>query len=739
MRSSVPALAALLLLPSAQAAQITVQPNDPTGEGFKDETAFTPEGGNNATTLGEARRNVFRAAAEQWGAVVDSDVEIVVRASFAPAPDDECSSREGTLGAAGPSGFIARFRGAPRDDTFYPIALANALAGEDLDPGAPDIVANFNGAVDTDPDCLRGLRFYYGFDHAGGSGTIDFYNVVMHELAHGLGFSTLIEPDGANPATPDFYALDRLIFDNSQDRFWDAMSDAQRAASVTNERNVANAGVAVQGGAVAQGLDGGNGTDTDGRPLIYTPSPFEGGSSIAHWDTEAEPSLLMEPFATADVRSNTGVDMTSCLLQDLGWQLAGGVGCPDDHAADTPPEIDAIDDQSLEAGSASAPIAVGITDNSRVTPDDSLTLQGFSDAQAVLPDSGIRFGGSGGQRELTLEAGDDSGNATVTVIVSDGTFTARERFDVAVTAPSGNQPPVARADVVETLSTESLSGNVLADNGNGADSDPDGDALRVAAVDGSVEQVGEAFTTERGAELRITADGSFRYTPGGEMADLQPSRQQAESVTYRISDDRGGSDSDSISFIVTGDPGTDQHGDDVQTATEIEVTANVRRFEGAINTRGDRDFFTFALAEPAEVLLRTTGDTDTVGTLRDAGGVRVAESDDAVRDEETDVNFRIEASLAAGRYSLEVAGFEDRATGDYALEATAAPSAGEAPAGDDENAEDSPGGGNSGEGSDGTAGSGAEGGSGGALPAWLLLPLVLSALWRRRGGRRFPV
>ena len=43
---------------AVQAANITIVPTDPAGEGFNDPTAFTPVGGNNATTLGEARLNV---------------------------------------------------------------------------------------------------------------------------------------------------------------------------------------------------------------------------------------------------------------------------------------------------------------------------------------------------------------------------------------------------------------------------------------------------------------------------------------------------------------------------------------------------------------------------------------------------------------------------------------------------------------------------------------------------------
>lgn len=662
--------AALGALPSlALAAQITVVPTDPPNEGFNDPSAFTPEGGNNARTLGQARRNVFRAAAEQWGAIIDSNVEIVVRAGFEPFADDECAPDSGTLGAAGPGNFIANFTNAPQAQTFYPVALANALAGQDLDPDFADIVANFNGAVDTDPDCLSNARFYYGFDHQGGSGTIDFYNVVMHEIAHGLGFTTGINEDGSAPPDDLFVVFDRLVLDNSQNRFWDEMTQSQRAQSVTNDRNVAFAGNASVSGATAQGLDAGNGADGSGRPLIYVPDPFEPGSSLAHWDTQAFPDLLMEPFATSGVRSNTGVDMTSCLFQDLGWQLLGGVGCPDNHAANTPPEISAIADQSTPVNTSTGAIDFAVTDNGRISPPENLTVSGVSDDQAVVPDGNIAFAGSGPNRTVEITGGAQSGRALITVTVADGVFTARERFEVAVTSSSGNNPPQARDDRVDVLSTETATGNVLADNGNGADTDPDGDTLAVAAVAGASGNVGNTLTTQSGSRLRINANGSFTYTPDGQFAALPPGQQASEAVTYTVQDGNDGVDSATVTFLVTGDPGEDVHADSPNAATVLSIDNAQQTVNGVINVSGDLDYFRFTLSATSDVRLTTTGDTDTFGTVTDTSGNVVAENDDIVLGQQR--NFLIETTLAAGTYFLEVRGFDDSVTGAYQLDASA--------------------------------------------------------------------
>ena len=59
------------------------------------------------------------------------------------------------------------------------------------------------------------------------------------------------------------------------------------------------------------------GADAGGKVLMYTPNPVQPGSSVSHWDTSAEPSLLMEPALTPGLSSNT--DLTTALFADIGW------------------------------------------------------------------------------------------------------------------------------------------------------------------------------------------------------------------------------------------------------------------------------------------------------------------------------------------------------------------------------------------------------------------------------------
>jgi hypothetical protein len=63
------------------------------------------------------------------------------------------------------------------------------------------------------------------------------------------------------------------------------------------------------------------GADSAGRPLLYTPNPLIGGSSVSHWDVTASPNLLMEPSINSDLTTvlSPPNDITVPLLKDLGW------------------------------------------------------------------------------------------------------------------------------------------------------------------------------------------------------------------------------------------------------------------------------------------------------------------------------------------------------------------------------------------------------------------------------------
>jgi hypothetical protein len=63
------------------------------------------------------------------------------------------------------------------------------------------------------------------------------------------------------------------------------------------------------------------GADVYGRALLYTPNPYQPGSSVSHWDTIAFPNQLMEPAINDDLVHSVvkPADLTFQLLKDIGW------------------------------------------------------------------------------------------------------------------------------------------------------------------------------------------------------------------------------------------------------------------------------------------------------------------------------------------------------------------------------------------------------------------------------------
>ena len=178
---------------NASAAQLVLLNGDAgTGLGLDDPTAAAPVGLNPGTTVGQQRQIVYRFAMDLWGAVLKSDVPIKVGASFQRL---NCTATGATLGSAGANWIDRDFPNAPRPGIWYHSALADSLAGVDLDPipeDPADIVSRFNGDLGK-PDCLAGTTWYYGLDGKTPAGSINFHNLVMHEIGHGLGFQGFLD------------------------------------------------------------------------------------------------------------------------------------------------------------------------------------------------------------------------------------------------------------------------------------------------------------------------------------------------------------------------------------------------------------------------------------------------------------------------------------------------------------------------------------------------------------------
>ena len=228
-------IAACLGMSVAHAAVIPVNDDGP-GVGLNDPTARAPEGGNPGTTVGDQRKIVYQYAASLWGSVLTTDIDVHIGASFSAL---DCDATGAVLGSAGPT-TIFLSSSFPLPEAWYHASLADQIAGEDLinDGVTPEIASQFNANLGQS-NCLAGSGWYYGLDGKTPANMISFLDVVMHEIAHGLGFSGFLNKNTGALAnydgTPRSDAYTHFAYDNvTGARFDDAaMTNALRKAAIT--------------------------------------------------------------------------------------------------------------------------------------------------------------------------------------------------------------------------------------------------------------------------------------------------------------------------------------------------------------------------------------------------------------------------------------------------------------------------------------------------------------------------
>ncbi|MEP6484014.1 MAG: PA domain-containing protein [Rudaea sp.] len=216
------------------AATIVILNNDQAGVGFNDPTVVAPVGGNPGTTVGQQRLFAFQAAANTWGATLNSPVTITIRSQWTALT---CTATTAVLGSAGALAIYRDFAGAPFASTWYNEALDGAITGVDPNVTQPEINANFNVNLGN-TNCLTGTHFYLGLDNNHGS-DIDLVTVLTHEFGHGLGFQTFTNASTGALNNGAVSIYDRFLMDLSSGKSWLQMTNAERAASALNTHKLA--------------------------------------------------------------------------------------------------------------------------------------------------------------------------------------------------------------------------------------------------------------------------------------------------------------------------------------------------------------------------------------------------------------------------------------------------------------------------------------------------------------------
>ena len=284
-------------------------------------------------------KNQVQAAIDLWAANFDSKAPINVDATWGR------SSAADILGSARPDRYYAKFSGAPDNSLWYASALANAIAGKDLDLDNPEIIIQINSEAEWDLDGLgKPTRYEY-----------DLKSVMFHELAHGLGF----------------LSTSSYLFDRTKGQYvgileqptpFDAYlqtQDGNRLADLPSpsfELGQALTSKLVWSGAEAIAANNGE------KPLIYAPSNYDAGSSVSHLDEKtfanSGTNAVMTPNLEAGEVFNEPGSILLAMMKDLRNKPAPGL------AAGVPSEV--LNAQALISDS-SAIITFQPPVNSRTT------------------------------------------------------------------------------------------------------------------------------------------------------------------------------------------------------------------------------------------------------------------------------------------------------------------------------------------------------------------------------------
>ena len=304
-------------LPASFATTFNFVSTDTAGFGFKDSgPPALPAPGNDGTTLGEQREIVVLEACRIWGIYLHSTIPINVEGSF---QDFGGSDTTGVvLAGASTIGLEINFTNAPLTDVFYPSALANSIAGTDLDPASNDIRVTVNSAPD-DPAYDIG-DWYYGLDGNAPSDKIDLLDVLLHEIGHGLGMATWCDlPNGqevlaTGGAKPDVYST--FLYDTEFNAPWLNLSVKNRKDSAVNDPNLTWSGPYTTAA---------HGSILDLQRVIEVNSPG-GIENIAYEPASFGPTItgigLSGELVIVDDGVGTTTDACEPIVNDLNGKIA---------------------------------------------------------------------------------------------------------------------------------------------------------------------------------------------------------------------------------------------------------------------------------------------------------------------------------------------------------------------------------------------------------------------------------
>jgi hypothetical protein len=323
-----------------------------------------------------AAQKAFQLAVDIWSNLISSPVPIRINAIWHPIDSDGVSGT--ILGQASPADFTRNFPGQQKADTWYPIALAEKIAGQELNSiNEPDITAEFNSSA----------PWYLGTSTPARN-EFDFASVVLHELCHGLGFTSSLRSTATSSTaswgydTGSPFIFDQFVENGSGQLLIDTGIFPNPSAPL-RQQLISNNLFFDSPTAAANGLE---------KPRLYAPNTYQAGSSVSHVDdntyTSGNPNSLMTSSASLREVIRDPGPLVKSMFADMGWKGTSVLHTPiksiENPVTSVTVKATILSDTTLVAGSAK----VYYTENDtivRAKPVEMKRVGNTNDYTAVIP------------------------------------------------------------------------------------------------------------------------------------------------------------------------------------------------------------------------------------------------------------------------------------------------------------------------------------------------------------------
>ena len=211
----------------------------------------------------------------------------------------------------------------PTTETWYCSALGNQLAGY-----------NFSNLRDISIEMNSTLSWFYGITGSPTSNEYDWITVMLHEITHGLGFSSLIYWDktgnnngrflyttssGFGTFTDDPGIFERQLYQGTTGNT--CLADLNQ-----NERKILVESNNLYAGRPSSYLLAAN---NGNRVKMYAPSRWEDGSSVSHWDNSINFTTFMKHLINKEFRCVVINAREIAIMRDMGWEIPPSISGSD--------------------------------------------------------------------------------------------------------------------------------------------------------------------------------------------------------------------------------------------------------------------------------------------------------------------------------------------------------------------------------------------------------------------------